>query len=87
MNSSNSSLVPVQNMRMSSMYLLNSTIQSLPHPITILSMKDMKIFAIVGADLVPIAIPISCMKSFESNLKTLNDKINIMRVVRNEVGY
>ena len=77
-NSPNSSTVPVQNIKMSSINLLNHKIGSRPKILALLLIKmsiaPMKMFAIVGAALVPMAMPISWMNTFAPKLKTLNFK-------------
>ena len=51
-----------------------------------MSIAPMKMFAIVGAALVPMAIPMSCIKSLAPKLNTLNCSTWSNNVIRNAVG-
>ena len=46
---------------------------------------SMKMFAIVGAALVPIAMPMNRMNNCESNVKSLNESIWTRRLIKNSL--
>ena len=87
MNANNSSSVPYQRKKMSSIYLLHRY-GWVPIQVAriMASSQPMKMQAKVGATLVPIAVPINWRKCCPLKINTLKRSTNDRRVMRKLVG-